>query len=498
MALWGRGGGGGVGVVGLRGLLRRAGWEVVRSGDGYGGEGGVGGWRGEVSVNWLRPVEKTVRWVGGGAVCARVGACERGGCGLRLGAVGCAIEMPPLRESLAPAGGWDEERDSLQLLMEMAESMERGPAAVKPEPSENQNFPRHSENSGSAAVVGAGDQLLCKRECGTSAASPSSITVAEIVAKAQRVRLDSWEEIEMLLLDNTYTFQNRPAVCARSWALFRESPKVPRRGKGGQRDLWTNSGGLRGATIWPAPESPAPSRVRRQYGKIRRVAQSSSQHELKFLEYSLVDNPDAPLSAELLQRRLFQTLPIDCVAVKPTKPLRAAIDTPARKRTLSECVDSESDSKTSTTTTNATATAGSETSRTKISKILRSSIPELDALDADHALALLEGKHAGEFGDGSTLPRRPQNLDEDLLTRREKDGFALLFKEDRRVGFARRQAMRQPVDARSADRWKNLGAVLTSDHAGPLARVQHLLLSASCDSPIAVLSFGQVASVQKW
>ena len=148
------------------------------------------------------------------------------------------------------------------------------------------------------------------------------------------------------------------------------------------------------------------------------------------------------------------------MAVKPVKPLRAAIDTPARKRTLSERMNSESNAQTTATTT---ATAGRATLRIKTSKILRSSIPELDALDADHALALLEGKHAGVFGDGSALPRRPQNLDEELLKHREKDGCSLLFKEDRRIGFARRQAMRKEVDSRVADRWKNLGAVLISD-----------------------------------
>ncbi len=387
--------------------------------------------------------------------------------------------MPPPKEGLAPrvsivpAGRLDEARDSLQLLMEMAESMERGPEPLRTETIRGgDDAPEGSEKSGRAAGGAAMDQLLCKRECGTSHASPSRMTVAEVVAKGQKARLDSWQEIEMLLLDNTYTFLNRPAVCARGWAIFRESPKVPRRGKGGQRDLWTNSGGLRGATIWPAPESSVPSRVRRQYGKIKRVGQKTSQHELKFLEYSLVDNPDAPLSPELMQRRLFQTLPVDCTAVKPVKPLRAAIDPPVRKRTLSErdlrfrdfgigiSVSTKSNAKTTATTT---ATAGRETSRTKTSKILRSSIPELDALDADQALALLEGKCAGVFGDGSALPRRPQNVDEELLKRREKDGSSLLFKEDRRIGFARRQAMRQQVDSRSADRWKNLGALLTSD-----------------------------------
>ena len=133
----------------------------------------------------------------------------------------------------------------------------------------------------------------------------------------------------------------------------------------GQRDLWTNSGGLRGATLWPAPESPAPPRVRRQYGKIKRVLQKHGLHELKFLEYSLVDNPDTPLSPELLQRRLFQTLPVDCMAVKPIKPLRAAIDTPARKRTLSERLNSESNAQTTATTT---ATAGKRPCAPRLAK----------------------------------------------------------------------------------------------------------------------------------
>eukprot|EP01043_Picozoa_sp_COSAG02_P014723 COSAG02_NODE_611_length_19555_cov_34.449270_24_plen_55_part_01 len=47
--------------------------------------------------------------------------------------------MPPPKEGLAPrvsivpAGRLDEPRDSLQLLMEMAESMERGPEPLRTE-----------------------------------------------------------------------------------------------------------------------------------------------------------------------------------------------------------------------------------------------------------------------------------------------------------------------------------------------------------------------------
>jgi hypothetical protein len=113
-----------------------------------------------------------------------------------------------------------------------------------------------------------------------------------------------------------------------------------------------------------------------------------------------------------------------------------------------------------------------------------SAIPDLEALDADFALKLLRGKTAGVFGNGSTLPRRPQNLDAELLARRDEKGYALLFKEDRRIGFARRQAMRQTDGARSADRWKNLGALFSireaaspqalmpvSDRSGRLAAV---------------------------
>eukprot|EP01043_Picozoa_sp_COSAG02_P048346 COSAG02_NODE_4739_length_5036_cov_10.879684_5_plen_98_part_01 len=76
-----------------------------------------------------------------GAVVGAVGGrvCVRGLCGIRLGVAGYGIEMPPPKEGLAPrvsivpAGRLDEARDSLQLLMEMAESMERGPEPLRTE-----------------------------------------------------------------------------------------------------------------------------------------------------------------------------------------------------------------------------------------------------------------------------------------------------------------------------------------------------------------------------
>merc|ERR1711871_279573 len=82
---------------------------------------------------------------------------------------------------------------------------------------------------------------------------------------------------------------------------------------------------------------------------------------------------------------------------------------------------------------------------------------ELESLDAEVAFALLQGKEAGRFGDGSKLERRPQNLSNELLAQRDKTRGALIYREDRRSGFARRQAMRQQGEERTADRWKNLG-----------------------------------------
>ena len=67
------------------------------------------------------------------------------------------------------AGGLDQGSDSLQLLMEMAESMERGLEPLKSETTRDGNDASEgSEQSGRAAGDAARDQLLCKRECGTS------------------------------------------------------------------------------------------------------------------------------------------------------------------------------------------------------------------------------------------------------------------------------------------------------------------------------------------
>ena len=221
---------------------------------------------------------------------------------------------------------------SLQLLLAGAQCLEdeagAGRAAKKP--------PRKSAAARAAARAPAAATTAdtARRPDQQNQMDHSHMTAAKLVHQAETSRLDSWEDIEFLLRDDTHTYGNRPALCARNWGVYRESPKVPRRGKGGQRDLWTNSGGLRGATVWPAVESGQQPRVRRQYGKIKRVGQTNGQSELKFLEYSLVDDPAVPLQASLLQRRLFQTLPIDSMGVKAIKPMRATIEVPAQHRTI--------------------------------------------------------------------------------------------------------------------------------------------------------------------
>ena len=326
------------------------------------------------------------------------------------------------------------------------------------------------------------------------------LTAAKLVHQAETSRLDSWDDIEFLLRDDTHAYANRPALCSQNWGVYRESPKVPRRGKGGQRDLWTNSGGLRGATVWPAVESGQQPRVRRQYGKIKRVGQNNGQSELKFLEYSLVDDPRMPLSASLLQRRLFQTLPIDSMGVKAIKPMRATIEVPAANRTIGQNLPAPSrayprpprrsfrSSPQHASRSTRLLDAGLNAARPgpsaeilaqgpaaaaathKAASLVAATIPDLDALDANLALNLLKGMPAGTstsstvhaspsfftwafptrtdpctcvytagvFGNGSELPRRPQNLDPQQLEKRDKKGFALLYKEDRRIGFARR------------------------------------------------------------
>ena len=59
-----------------------------------------------------------------------------------------------------------------------------------------------------------------------------------IVERGFRERLTNWEEIEQLLLDNTYPFiKARPTVYSAEWGLFRESPKLSRRAKNISKDL---------------------------------------------------------------------------------------------------------------------------------------------------------------------------------------------------------------------------------------------------------------------
>ena len=345
--------------------------------------------------------------------------------------------------------------DSLQLLMEMAESMERGTVStVHPRPdaggsagSSQDVFVAHASSAltGATARMAEPDRGQLQRE-GSHRDVPDGglrqMTVAEVVQEGCRRRLDSWREIELLLRDDSYSFLERPAVCKWEWGVYRESPKISRRGKKGtQRDLWTNSGGVRGATLYPPAESNIPSRVRRQYGRIAR-ADKKGGRELKFLEYSLVDNPHSPLSPELLQRRLFQTLPVigRGTSERVPRPLRAAIESTSSDEKAGSCDKSEP----------------KRTARTKFAPVVVSNV-DVDTLAAETALALLQGKPAGAFGDGSKLPRRPQNLSDALLAKRDRGEGALLYKEDRRIGFARRQAMRDKAGGRSADRWKNLG-----------------------------------------
>ena len=165
----------------------------------------------------------------------------------------------------------------------------------------------------------------------------------------------------------------------------------------------------------------------------------------------------------MLQRRLFQTLPVASRKEKVANPLRAAIESTTSNET---CDKSEP----------------KPTSRTKLAPVVVS-IADVDTLAAETALALLQGRPAGAFGDGSKLPRRPQNLSDALLRNRDRGGGALLYKEDRRVGFARRQAMREKAGGRSADRWKNLGT--------------SYLQTYSLDWSLTVCSTVQGASVRK-
>ena len=208
-----------------------------------------------------------------------------------------------------------------------------GPPQVKPEPAPEEGFPRQVAASSepnpqpSPEPASPEAQQASAAEClqmllsagqpaGQGRRSPAVPAVAEpaaeakpkkrkradgrdtaeIVARAERgSRLEDWREIEHLLLDDDYPFASRPDVCRTDWSVFREGPKRSRRGKMTDpepRDLWTNSGGLRGATVWPAaggpnrqPDPSAKPRVRRQYGKVNRY---STGDPLKFLEYSLV------------------------------------------------------------------------------------------------------------------------------------------------------------------------------------------------------------------
>jgi hypothetical protein len=217
--------------------------------------------------------------------------------------------------------------NSLDMLVEMAQSLCEADASAGHTAGPMAGAEGACAGTGSrGGASGEGTATLELREV------RPKLVVSQLVSKAESARLDAWEEIELLLRDNEHTFRIRPAMCERDWGLYRESPKVPRRGKGGQRDLWTNSGGLRGATVWPAVESGSKARVRRQYGKIKRVSAANGRSELKFLEYSLVDNSADPIGEELLQRRLFQTLPVDSMGVKAIRPLRAAIEIPVPNR----------------------------------------------------------------------------------------------------------------------------------------------------------------------
>lgn len=229
-------------------------------------------------------------------------------------------QMAEMEPQTTPENDFTPDSDSLHLLIQMAEHMERGSTAV-----------HKSHKTQMAEHVNRGSTAARKTHKPVAATGPSPAvhppqSVAEVVQKGAVSRLDSWQEIEMLLLDETYSFSIRPTICTEDWCVYRESPKIPRRGRQGKRDLWTNSGGLRGATVWPSEESGLHPRVRRQYGKIRRVDQGKPQHELKFLEYSLVERPDHPLPPRLAKRRLFQSLPVGCLAAKPIKPLRAAVE----------------------------------------------------------------------------------------------------------------------------------------------------------------------------
>jgi hypothetical protein len=137
--------------------------------------------------------------------------------------------------------------------------------------------------------------------CSKQATEPSIRNMIEATNRGRK--LSDVNMMEKMLLDDDYQFDVRPNVQADCWAIYREGPRVSRRGQRGQKDVWMNSGGSKGSTILPTGEHQQP-RLRCRYGKIRRL----NGQTLKYLEYTLLPETFSHLPGKL-DRHLFQVTP---------------------------------------------------------------------------------------------------------------------------------------------------------------------------------------------